>query len=322
MASLRLQCDMMETTRPHLSAEGFPTSATSGTSISRAVESRTATPTRKATATATYMPLVTAARGEGEAADGALEKLLILLHAPIKRYAFAKVRRSPDADDLAADIAQDALIRIAKGVRACRAQSDGEVVTWAMTIAHRLVLDLVRSRQSGLQATYFADIAAQAMFGMTMEDSVGQRPEMEPAMELLLQLMADAYNGAIDSTGELIWWRLIISLDWREIGEQVQTTPAGAKRRFQRAMETLRLEVIRRVDALDEVDRMAVLALLARFGYAQALMPEQLSDNEVGADQPSDPSTPALSPRAAMAFTRRVRASRALSSSIEGGAVA
>jgi RNA polymerase sigma factor (sigma-70 family) len=322
MASAQLQDHSVETLRPRGLSDASPTQASSEIEIQRTVMSKRAIGPNETAAPASYMPLVTAARGEGMAADAALEKLLILLHAPIKRYAFTKVRRSPDADDLAADIAQDALIRIAKGVRACRAQCDGEVVTWAMTIAHRLVLDLVRSRQSGLQATYFADIAAQAMFGMTMEDSVGQRPEMEPAMELLLQLMADAYNGAIDSTGELIWWRLIISLDWREIGEQVQTTPAGAKRRFQRAMETLRLEVIRRVDALDEVDRKAVLALLARFGYAQALMPEQLSDNEVGADQPSDPSTPALSPRAAIAFTRRVRASRALSSSIEGGAVA
>ncbi|WP_310568597.1 sigma factor [Gemmatimonas sp.] len=281
-----------------------------------------ATPARESQVTATFMPLVSVARGVGEAADVALERLLILLHAPIKRYAFAKVQRSPDADDLAADIAQDALIRIAKGVRTCRAQSDGEVMAWAMTIAHRLVLDLVRSRQSGLQAAYFADVTAQAMFGMTMEDSIGQRAELEPAMELLLRLMADAYNGAIDSTGELIWWRLIISLDWREIGEQVQTTPAGAKRRFQRAMDTLRLEVIRRVDALDEVDRHAVLALLARFGYAQAVMSDQVSDNEVEADRRSAAPVPPLAPRAAMAFTRRVRASRALSSSIEGGAVA
>jgi len=268
-----------------------------------------------------YLRLLVVARGKGDVADASLEKLLILLHGPLKRYAFSKVRRSPDAEDLAADIAQDALIRIAKGVRSCRAGSDGEVVSWAISIAHRVVLDVVRSRQSGLQAMYFADVTAQAMFGMSMEDSVGQRAEMEPAMELLLSLMAEACNGAIDATGELLWWRLIVSLDWREIGERVDTTAAGAKRRFQRAIETLRVEIVRRIDALPSADHAAVLALFARFGYADVLLPDPpVSDGPL--TDPGDAADTAPRSRSAVAFSRRVRASRRRSSSTEEGAVA
>ncbi len=297
------------------------TAPTVGDAPARVSAARRAAPAPSAATDSTYLPLLVVARGEGVAADAALEQLLVRLYGPLKRYAFARVRLSPDASDMAADIAQDALIRIAKGVRACRAQSDGEVMAWAITIAHRLVLDLVRSRQSGLQALYFADVTAQAMFGVSMEESLGQRAELSPAMELLLSLMADACNGAIDATGELLWWRLIVSLDWREIGERVHTTPAGAKRRFQRAMETLRLEIVRRVDALPPADREAVLALFARFGYADVLLPEAPEGEAPPADAESDAAV-ASRPRSAVAFARRVRASRQRSSSIEGGAVA
>lgn len=221
------------------------------------------------------MPLLIGARGHGDAADAALEDLLTTLYEPIRRFMLGRLHSLVDAGDLAADATQEAMVRIAKGVRGCHARTDSELVKWALCIAQRVLVDLYRSNRSNLAALHFAEEAAEEMFGITMDESVGKRAELSPAMEQLLGIMADAYSAAASATGELIWWRLIIGMEWSELGAKFGTSRSGAKRRFERAQEMLRSEVVRRIGLLASSERDSVLAVLARFGYADVLVADQ-----------------------------------------------
>jgi hypothetical protein len=58
---------------------------------------------------------------------------------------------------------------------------------------------------------------------------------------------------------------------WR----QVRDHTGRGEARFQRAQEILRREVVKRIDLLASDERKEVLAVLARFGYADALVPDQ-----------------------------------------------
>lgn len=238
---------------------------------------------------ARFLPFLVAARGHGTAADAALENLLTALCGPIRRFAAGELRGHIDAGDIVEDLVQETLIRLAAAVRSCRATSDGEIVSWARTTARRALIDMYRSPSSGLAARQFAQELVEEMteFATTQNQDVAALNS--PVMSCLLTIMMGAYNDAVETTGELLWWRLIMGLEWTEIALKFSTSAAGAKRRFQRAQDTLRREVMRRVGALPVCERGEVLALLARFGYAESLADSSVAC-EAGESQVSAPS--------------------------------
>lgn len=219
-----------------------------------------------------FIPLLAAARGYGAVADAALEDLLTALCDPIRRYAAGCLRKRVDAGDIVEDVVQETLIRLAKGIRVCRATSDGQVLSWARTTAHHALIDMYRSPSSGLAAQQLAQELVEEIQEHALWRGEAAPAPSSPAMAQLIAVVMAAYNDAVEATGELFWWRLIMGLEWTEIAAKFSTSAAGAKRRFQRAQDTLRREVIRRVDALPAPERADVLALLTRFGYAESLM--------------------------------------------------
>jgi hypothetical protein len=60
-----------------------------------------------------------------------------------------------------------------------------------------------------------------------------------------------------------VWRRLETGAPWSELGAEFQTTPSGAKRRFQRALRRVQRALLRAADRLSEPERRVVLA---RFG--------------------------------------------------------
>lgn len=213
-----------------------------------------------------YLELLIHARGVGVEADHALEDLLTALCEPVRRFALARLRRCVDAVDIAEDLVQETLIRLARSVRSCRAETDAEVLGWARTAARHALIDMYRSPSTGLAAREMAQLFLEEITSQDCEPSSVSSSDVQA----LLRVVMEAYNDAVIATGELIWWRLIMGLEWTEIGPKFSTTAAGAKRRFQRAQDTLRREVMRRIGTLPETERTRVLALLTRFGYAQA----------------------------------------------------
>lgn len=222
--------------------------------------------------------LLVAAQAEGPTADAALEDLLTALCDPIRRSATHHARGLVDVHEVAADLTQETLIGLAKGIRGCRARTDAEVVAWARAATRNAYIDMFRSPASGLAARLLAvELVDEIGQTATLSGDPAPHPN-SPAMASLLRVVMDAYGDAVESTGEMFWWRLIMSLEWSEIAVKLSTTTAGAKRRFQRAQETLRQAVVTRVGALPAPERAEVVALLARFGYAEALEAD-LSDD-------------------------------------------
>ena len=247
-------------------------------------------PAGGANSSSRFVDLLVVARGDGAMADGALEDLLTALCAPIRRLATSRLRGCADAPDVVEDVVQETLIRLAGAVRSCRATTDAAVVGWACATARHTLIDMYRSPGTGLAARQLAQELLEDVVQYEQRHGGDESVVGSPAMISLLGVMMAAYNDAVESTGELFWWRLIMGLEWTEIGEKLSTTAAGAKRRFQRAQDTLRREVMRRVAVLPDGERADVLALLGRFGYAEARMGKPV------ATVPTDASMPPQSP--------------------------
>lgn len=238
-----------------------------------------------------YVPLLMVARGYGDAADIALEDLLTLLYAPVKRYCRARLYDATDAGDVAADAAQETMIRVAKSLRTCTADTDRQVHNWALTIARRVIIDIYRSVPEGSATGHLAEEAFQgALFGISMSESVGRRHSLSDPMECLLHTVVDAYDDLSETTAELVWWRLIMGAEWIELGERFGTSATAARRRFQRAQEVMRREVLSRVRAYPPGLRHEVLALVG------GVEPEAASDDDCHVDASDRSRTRAFLP--------------------------
>lgn len=73
--------------------------------------------------------------------DAAREELLSRLWVAIYPYVYGLVRHRDDAEDLADDLTQETLLRILPKLWLCRATVDAEVVSWALTVAHHVMID-------------------------------------------------------------------------------------------------------------------------------------------------------------------------------------
>jgi RNA polymerase sigma factor (sigma-70 family) len=199
----------------------------------------------------------------------ALESALALLHPVICRFLARRFVSGLDAYDFVADVAQDALIRIAKGLSACRATAPGEVRAWALKAARSAAIDYLRSPSSGLsllkRAVQLDGPAAEALLW-----SEWQRPDDDPnaasAATVLCRLAVDAQNELSTAQVELIWSRLVDGASWAEIGQRFGTTAAGAKRRYQRAQKAVRKTVLAKVTGLSEPERTRLMRFLHQTG--------------------------------------------------------
>ncbi|WP_284352670.1 sigma factor [Roseisolibacter agri] len=193
------------------------------------------------------------------------------------RFVRDRVRRRRDAEDLAADVAQETLIRLARGAPTCRAQTDPQVLAWALTTAQHVLIDTWRSpewRLAGARASGPAGASGRAAAGdaewaalaQSYEESAGRVPDVEPAYALLLRLAVEACDAARDGVATLCWTRLVAGAEWAQVAAACNTSETAVKRRFQRAQAAMRREVWRRVATLGPSDQAAVRAYLFRRG--------------------------------------------------------
>lgn len=169
--------------------------------------------------------LARARAGEGRAAEDVLGWLLPRL----TRYVAARCRRHPARAD---DILQDASWRVWCGLPGCQATSPGQLVAWALTVAQRAILDADR-----------ADVPrAVTVVGVDVLDRTspdGDAVIADPVVRAAAEMAARAALRLPGATGYLLWARIVDGATWVEAAARLGTTPAGAKRRFQRARARL-----------------------------------------------------------------------------------
>ncbi len=184
----------------------------------------------------------------------AQEKLLATLHIPIRNYVSGHTGHMPDGGDLADDVAQETLIRIATRLQSCRATTDPQVLAWALAIARTRLIDYLRRVEPGIERLEF-EVAEP-------DGARGRAPEPDGAA--LGSILRKVVRSLPPETRALLELRVDHGESWSDIASVLRTTAAGAKRRFQRAQARLRRELDAQADRLPVRQREAVHERLRR----------------------------------------------------------
>lgn len=221
-----------------------------------------------------------------EGDECALERLLVEVYWPLKRFLLRRYTRMRDVDAFVDDAVQEALVRIADHIRECRARSHSGIIAWAITVARNVAADMRRTSAERIGAlcvsvaprhTAGADTSSApsgpvdaaslpAAFAMWREAEA----EQHWADDLLLRLVVEAQDSLPNDTVTIVWMRLIERASWDDVAASLGTTAAGAKRRFQRAQGAMARWVRTRVDELPSEERATVLARLDQFSHVPA----------------------------------------------------
>ena len=193
------------------------------------------------------LPLFRAAR-DGDGA--ALNELLAALYHPLRRYALRQCRSAIDQDDLAKELAQEALIRIATQLAGCRANSDEQLLAWSLSIIRHLGLDHYRARARSREVR----LSPMSEVLLPCRASGSQTRYSRP-MRVLTRLLREAWTALPPSTRQVLKLKARDSSTWREIGDELQTTPSAARRRFQRAQRSAQNAITQQLDSLSVRDR-------------------------------------------------------------------
>ena len=205
------------------------------------------------------------AQAGGHEAKSSLEQLLTELYRPVKRFAAARLNRFADSEEIAADVAQETLFHLARSYRQCTATTVGQLMQWALVSARRVLIDMLRSPGSGLAVRTITMELSRVIVSETFQESIGGREEFSQVRETMLRLAVEAYDQLPESAAALLWWRLVAGQDWTEIARIFGTTRSGAKRRFQRAQNTLRRQFTVEIENLPESQRCEIDAWSRRY---------------------------------------------------------
>lgn len=176
--------------------------------------------------------LSTAARsGCGQA----LEHLLVEVHVHVARCCRTWLSRI--GQGAVEEVAQEALVRIAGGLGAYRAENDEDLLAWCRTVARHAAFDRLRSHQREWDVRVFAEELDQ------VECEIPE-PENTTAVSVLLQALDEALAAEPELVHSLLWHRLVQRDGWEEAAGALDLTPASAKRRFQRTTARLRRAVL------------------------------------------------------------------------------
>lgn len=184
----------------------------------------------------------------------AQETLLAALHGPVLDYVKGYTRRMPDDRDVADDIAQEALIRIATHLHTCRASTTDQLLGWALAVARTRLTDYMRGMRRAVERIT-EDIPGPA-------ESPGSTHD--PGAAALAAILRRVVRGLPRETRILLELRVQRGESWAEIADALRTTAAAAKRRFQRAQARLRRELDGSADRLPVRQREEVYARLRR----------------------------------------------------------
>ena len=201
----------------------------------------------------------------------ALEALLPRAYDPVRNFLRRRLGANGDLDEVISDITQDVLLHVAQGIRSCQARTLPQFMAWVLAIAKHTMVDHLRSPRGDF---FFRRLAEESV---DLEDLAGiptpSAAVLAPSgtSQTLLRLVFEAYSAMPAQTAELMWYHLVAGMGWHDAADVFGTSPAGAKRRYQRAQETLRRTVYQRIHSLPPDERARVLEHLARWGFREQL---------------------------------------------------
>lgn len=185
-----------------------------------------------------------------DGADAALNDLLVRLYHPLRSFVERRLAGMPDIDDLAHDAAQDALLSIARELPTCRATTDRQLLTWALTTVQRKAIDLLRSPDA-LAHSRRSQVDPAALPLPAPESWTDERDEasLDQSELILWELTQTLLGAASPAARPVLWARGAEGATWAEVGEALGIAPTAAKRRFQRAQRHLRQLITQRLGA-------------------------------------------------------------------------
>lgn len=202
--------------------------------------------------------------GARSGASECMEELLVELYPSIRHHICRQLRGRNEADSLADDIAQEALLRVIHGIGSCHAESPAALFSWVLVIARRVTIDVLR-REHARESWVAADMDA-GVEEASLRAWLSPPPSPAPASIILLDLLDNALQALPHTMVTVLRLRVQTEMTWPEIAQQVRTTAAGAKRRFQRAQQRLRKDVLARILRLPSPTRQTICGRLLQMG--------------------------------------------------------
>lgn len=210
----------------------------------------------------------------------AVARLITALYGPVRRAIAAHAAGYPE--DILADATQEAMVCVNRRLAGCRASTDGALVRWAMVVGWHEALRYLRSPAAGLptgfraealdeRATNAADVTAWLQIAadpVAPEGTDDDATTADRPLALLVRVVAHSYATLPSHHTDVLWRRAVIGAPYRELAATYSTTAGATKRRFQRAVATLRRSVLQRAANLQEPERTAVLGLIGAFATA------------------------------------------------------
>lgn len=170
-----------------------------------------------------------------------LERLLEELYVPVRDYYRGWLARRPDADDLAQDLTQEAMVSLVRGIARCRARTDGQVMAWGLSIARSRALDYLRSERRDVTAGAEGGEVEELTAAASLEAWRGGEEEGEgSSLTPELEALARFHDALPEPTQQVLWHRLVLGADWNEVAAETGLTHRTVQRRYQRVQEAAR----------------------------------------------------------------------------------
>jgi RNA polymerase sigma factor (sigma-70 family) len=161
------------------------------------------------------------------------EVLLTELHVIITRFLRYRLRE-PEAHDLIQDAAQESIVRIIRSLSTCRADSDAQLISWALAVAQTAAIDTLQAN-----LTFYAARTCVAE-DERYSGAHAAPPPLDPEGEVaawrveILACVREALGTASDDLHTLMWLRHVEGATWSEVADHLHISPSAAKRRWQR----------------------------------------------------------------------------------------
>jgi RNA polymerase sigma factor (sigma-70 family) len=198
--------------------------------------------------------------GDGEA----LERLLAGVHVRVLRFLRAWLHRRGDWEELAQDLAQDTLLRIARSLGGCQAATDAELIRWCLRVARNIGIDHLRAVRDEWDATALALDAGDGPLCQVHGSWQSDAQVPTEGARVLLAVLSEVLADEPEEAHELLWERLVAGSPWGSAGAALGVPETAAKRRFQRTQARIRVAVLRRLVSLPRRELAAVRRWFAR----------------------------------------------------------
>ena len=181
--------------------------------------------------------------------DHALERLLAEVHVHVHRYLARWLYRRRGWEDTIDDLAQETLIRIARGIDGCLAVNDAILLEWVRTVARNVGTDYLRSMRDEWEQSEFLRDVSTTVDSEQWEREIEkwEREVTDLGTSIMLRILGEVHATESEDAQVLLWHRLVQGDEWGDASGAIGIPHTAAKRRYQRAQARLRLAVLKRI---------------------------------------------------------------------------